>query len=479
MKFFYFISAALAANKLRWESNEDATVKDIKYTTLWIDQPVNHFSYKDARKYKMRYLVNTDFVKDNKSPIFFYTGNEGPIDSFAANTGLMNEMAERQNAMIVYAEHRYYGETLPFGKDSFTKDNIQFLTVENALADFANVILALKETHKGPIICFGGSYGGLLSQYIRMTYPNLVNGALAASAPMFWISGMKDSHDFWVKVTSDFNQFPNCENNVRAGFKALRTMADNKQFAEISKIMRVCKPIQGEDDFMHMLGWARNAMVLQAMLDYPYPTDFMAPLPGNPIKEACARADAAATMADGIREAAGLLYNGTDPTQYKQCFDIYDEYVYCADPTGCGNGPEALAWDYQCCTQQVLPGGTDGVTDMFPVIKFDPEDRDAYCQKTWGVTPDRNWLRIKYWTDDLLATSNTIFSNGDIDPWGPGGVMGDLRKDLPAPLVKGGAHHFDLRAANKQDTASVLAVRAFEETTIEGWIADFWAEENL
>ena len=45
---------------------------------------------------------------------------------------------------------------------------------------------------------------------------------------------------------------------------------------------------------------------------------------------------------------------------------------------------------------------------MFPVIKFDPEDRAAYCQKTWGVTPDRDWLRIKYWTDDLRNICKTF-----------------------------------------------------------------------
>jgi len=274
-------------------------------------------------------------------------------------------------------------------------------------------------------------------------------------------------------VTSDFNAYDGCEDNVRAGFASLRTMADNKKWDDISSIMRTCKPIKGEDDFMHLMGWARNAMVLEAMLDYPYDTDFMAPLPGYPIKEACTRAGAAATPADGIREAAGLLYNGTDPSKYKSCFDIYDEYVYCADPTGCGNGNEALAWDYQCCTQQVLPGGTNGDTDMFPFIKFDPEDRAAYCNATWGVVPDREWLRVKYWTDNLRATSNTIFSNGDVDPWGPGGLLHELRHDLPAPLVKGGAHHFDLRASNPQDTASVMEVRAFEEHMIQQWI-DEW-----
>ena len=287
------------------------------------------------------------------------------------------------------------------------------MTVEQALADYANLMTDLRENQGASgsaFITFGGSYGGLLSAYMRMMYPQLVQGSLAASAPVYWISGMKDSHGFWEKVTKDFNEFDNCEANIRAGFGALEQMAKDGKYDELQGLMHTCNEIK-ESDFAHMLGWARNAMVLQAMLDYPYPTDFMAPLPGYPIKEACSRCANAESDGACIREAAGLLYNGTDPTQYKTCFDIYDEYVYCSDPTGCGNGNDALSWDYQACTQQTLPGGTNGQTDMFPVLKFDPSDRAAYCQKTWGVTPDRDWLRIKLGILKCFFSNRLQFSN--------------------------------------------------------------------
>lgn len=63
--------------------------------------------------------MSVDHWRKADGVIFFYTGNEGNIMTFANNTGFMWDRAQEFGAMVVFAEHRYYGDSLPFGSDSF------------------------------------------------------------------------------------------------------------------------------------------------------------------------------------------------------------------------------------------------------------------------------------------------------------------------------------------------------------------------
>ena len=58
--------------------------------------------------------------------------------------------------------------------------HLNYLTSEQALADFAVLIQYLKQTIPGAVnssvVAFGGSYGGMLSAWMRIKYPNIVMG---------------------------------------------------------------------------------------------------------------------------------------------------------------------------------------------------------------------------------------------------------------------------------------------------------------
>lgn len=54
---------------------------------------------------------------------------------------------------------RYYGESLPFGSESFEHDKIGYLAVEQAMADYAVLITELKvqlNATKSKVVAFGG-----------------------------------------------------------------------------------------------------------------------------------------------------------------------------------------------------------------------------------------------------------------------------------------------------------------------------------
>ena len=77
----------------------------------------------------------------NGGPIFFYTGNEGNIESFAENTGFMWDIAEEFGAMLVFAEHRYYGDSLPFGDQSKSSDPAKVRTNQNTVSGHMTAVL--------------------------------------------------------------------------------------------------------------------------------------------------------------------------------------------------------------------------------------------------------------------------------------------------------------------------------------------------
>ena len=64
----------------------------------------------------------------------------------------------------------------------------------------------------------------------------------------------------------------------------------------------------------HLLGWVRNSFTSLAMVDYPYPASFLAPLPAYPVNVACQILLKETDRLRGLAQAAG---NFSPQYQYK------------------------------------------------------------------------------------------------------------------------------------------------------------------
>jgi lysosomal Pro-X carboxypeptidase len=250
------------------------------------------------------------------------------------------------------AEHRYFGLTQPFGTASGSI--LQYLTHEQALADYAGLIESFQQNNSvaQPVIVFGGSYGGMLATWGRQKYPSSFAGAIAGSAPIFAFNRMGYANNsYWQVVTADATATggaaPACAANVKAAFAALFAAASTPAgLANLSSTFQMCGPLQTPSDIQALALFHLNAWDTMAMINYPYPSTYSGVLlPAWPVRTACeylsdpglATGDPWALLA--AFEAAGNVFNNA--TLNNACYQLPTDLF------------EDGIWDYVWCTELV------------------------------------------------------------------------------------------------------------------------------
>ena len=108
---------------------------------------------------------------------------------------------------MFFVEHRFYGESLPFGESSFDESYLPYLSVDQVTADYMYLIYFYKYAlgiSDAQIITFGSFYAGSLASYMRFKYPDHITGALASGAPLRMADEFETRSTYWETVTSIF-----------------------------------------------------------------------------------------------------------------------------------------------------------------------------------------------------------------------------------------------------------------------------------
>ncbi|XP_021692132.2 uncharacterized protein LOC110673333 [Hevea brasiliensis] len=437
-----------------------------EYEIHYYTQTLDHFNYKPGSyaTFQQRYILNYKYWggANTSSPIIVYTGEEDDVTYDV--DGFILELAACFKALLLYIEHRYYGESMPFGSENQAFQNANtfgYLSSEQALADYAQVITNVKKNLSAescPAIAVGGSYGGMLASWFRLKYPHIAIGALASSSPILYFDDITPQNGYHVIVTKDFRDTSeSCYNTIKQSWSEIdRIAAEPNGLMTLSNKFNVCSPLNTSQELKDYLGLV---YVVAAQYDNP---------PYYPLENMCRGIDGAPEGTDILdRIIAGLKsrYPGR-----VSCHEI--------SPYELSN---KSAWDWQTCTQLVLPIGYGNETMFEPPEPFDIKSYIKDCLDVFGIVPRPHWMTTEFGGHDVKTVlgnfaSNIIFANGLRDPYSIGGVLEDISDSVVAVHTEHGAHCLDLYSPTPDDPDWLVAQRDKEIKIISAWIAEYYAK---
>ncbi|XP_077500595.1 lysosomal Pro-X carboxypeptidase-like [Amblyomma americanum] len=441
-----------------------AGAKEVSYKEHWIRTKVDHFAFHSNHSFELRYLMCDKYWDRDGGPIFIYTGNENRIEAFAESAGALWEWAPEFGALIIFAEHRFFGQSLPFGKESFVSpQNLGYLTSDQALADYADLLLHLKYTLPGaersPVVAFGGSYGGLLAAWMRLKYPHIVDAALASGGPFNMPPGLAPCSTYNEAVTKAYrSESELCARAIRRSWVVMERLASTVTgSAYLQRKFNMCQPLH-PSNYTLLRDMLRDTYGVIAMSNYADASELVGALPPSPVKEVCKHFINAPETKLGLVDAAAdamgayLTINGT-----RRCLDVF-LYERGLD-----------SYQFLKCNELAQPFCANGVSDMFYPYTWNATAERERCQKKFGITPDFYRTVMMFGGSKFSTATNIIFSNGELDPWSAVGIQEPPTDDVVLITIPGAAHHVDLRFAAPTDTPAVRQARIVERNYLRQW----------
>ncbi|XP_062571736.1 thymus-specific serine protease-like [Saccostrea cucullata] len=438
-----------------------------------LTQPLDHFDAYSSETYQQKVYINTENWKQPSGPIFLFIGGEGALSNRSAYAGHHVEMAKFFGAMVVAAEHRFYGYSI--NDDGLHLDQLQHLSSQQGLADLTKVHNYITTRYKltdNKWICFGGSYPGALSAWFRLKYPHLVFGAVASSAPVQAQTDFQGYNEVVAKSLADptVGGSKQCTAQVSEAFQKIDNMISDHQTKDLVKDFRSCGSLSEPNDQMVFVN--NLAGIFMGVVQYNNE------VPGINVKKLC---DIMTESGDSYGNLQKISQMMMMKTNNKSCVDntystflsMFINQTVNREAVGAG----IRQWIWQTCSQfgyyQTCEDGTSCPFSRLLTL----ESNLIICKDVYKISENMVPKFVQFTNDYYGANhpkgTRIIFVNGSIDPWHFLSVLkSDQVSGEVAVYINGTAHCADMSTHKSTDPESLKEARLMIQKEIESWLKE-------
>ena len=402
-------------------------------------QRLDHFS-SDTRVFKQRYW-STDTYASGSAPVLLYICGESACGQGAV-MGMLSAHAANLKARAIAVEHRYYGQSQPFG--DLSTENLKYLSTDQAIADLIYFKTAMQsQGYNGKWIVMGGSYAGALAANLRKQAPEHFVGALASSAAVRPLKDLTEYDHYLARIAG-----PDCVPDIqKVLIQVEANIVTDEGFAQTLKKFSVTN-ISRREDFIYLLADIASGALQFGMRD---------------------------KFCQNLRER-GVDGYAAVKTEVDKIQDLSLYSAEAAEKTELSRFTGSVAmrqWFYQSCTEYGFwqNASTDNNLRVRST-QINPEYHDRLCQRLFQMSAASEIDHIfntRYLPLLDSSTSKIFYTNGTNDPWRPTQLIPNLTTNPQTPMltIEGASHCENLYRGG---TPQVMAAKAQFQDLVREWL---------